>query len=171
MADLKTLYRLIILYMLANTKLPLSNTQITGFMLDQEYTNYFIIQKSFSDLEAADLISSEPTYSNTFYQITEEGRYTLELFQDKISDSIKHDVHEFLSANDSEIHREAEASADYYSVEGGRYEVRCRIRSGSRSILDLTLEVSTKEQAAAISRNWSSGYIDAYTGLMDLLLK
>ena len=35
-----TLYKLIILYMLQNVNFPLSNTQISDFILEKEYTNY-----------------------------------------------------------------------------------------------------------------------------------
>ena len=34
-----TLYKLIILYMLQNVNFPLSNTQISDFILEKEYTN------------------------------------------------------------------------------------------------------------------------------------
>ena len=41
MADLHTMYRVMILYMLNQVEYPLTNTQITNFILEKEYTNYF----------------------------------------------------------------------------------------------------------------------------------
>ena len=41
MAEPLTLYKLIILYMLKKVDFPLTNAQISEFVLDQEYTTYF----------------------------------------------------------------------------------------------------------------------------------
>ena len=38
-----TLYKLIILYMLQNVNFALSNTQISDFILEKEYTNLSLI--------------------------------------------------------------------------------------------------------------------------------
>ena len=39
-----SLYKLIILYMLKKVKFPLTNAQISDFMLGREYTSYFHLQ-------------------------------------------------------------------------------------------------------------------------------
>ena len=41
MASPFTTYKLIILYMLQNSEGDLTNSQITDFILDRKYTNYF----------------------------------------------------------------------------------------------------------------------------------
>ena len=51
-----TLYKLIILYMLQNVNFPLSNTQISDFILEKEYTNYFHLQEALSELQDTKLI-------------------------------------------------------------------------------------------------------------------
>ena len=56
--DAFTLYKLIILYMLERAKLPLTNAQISDFILENDYTNYFNIQSiplSFNLLEITNL--------------------------------------------------------------------------------------------------------------------
>ena len=54
-----TLYKLIILYMLQNVNFPLSNTQISDFILEKEYTNYFHLQEALSELQDTKLIEIE----------------------------------------------------------------------------------------------------------------
>ena len=46
MAEPLTLYKLIILYMLKKVDFPLTNAQISEFVLDQEYTTYFTLQQA-----------------------------------------------------------------------------------------------------------------------------
>ena len=41
MAEASTLYKLIILYMLRKVTFPLTNAQITEFIVGKEYTDYF----------------------------------------------------------------------------------------------------------------------------------
>ena len=45
MASPFTTYKLIILYMLQNSEGDLTNSQITDFILDRKYTNYFQLQQ------------------------------------------------------------------------------------------------------------------------------
>lgn len=45
MAEPFTIYKLTILYMLDKAGFPLSNTQISNFFLEKEYTDYFRVQE------------------------------------------------------------------------------------------------------------------------------
>ena len=92
MADLHTMYRVMILYMLNQVEYPLTNTQITNFILEKEYTNYFTVQEILSDLISSQLITAESTHNNTRYRITPYGQETLGFFHVKISDAIKEDI-------------------------------------------------------------------------------
>ena len=64
MAEPFTLYKLIILYMLDRVDFPLTNSQISSFLLDRGYTNYFTLQQAFSELEEANLVKPQ-TIRNT----------------------------------------------------------------------------------------------------------
>ena len=46
MAEAFTLYKLIILYMLDKVDFPLTNSQISEFVLDKGYTDYFQLQQN-----------------------------------------------------------------------------------------------------------------------------
>ena len=50
MAKSFTLYKLIILYMLNQVDFPLTNSQISEFILDKGYTTYFKLQQALSEL-------------------------------------------------------------------------------------------------------------------------
>ena len=72
MAEPFTIYKLTILNMLDKVDFPLTNTQISNFFLEQDYTDYFRVQQVISDLVDADLIRTESTHSNTQYTITDK---------------------------------------------------------------------------------------------------
>ncbi len=171
MAEPFTIYKLTILYMLDKAGFPLTNTQISNFFLEQEYTDYFRVQEVIGDLVNADLINFESTHSNTQYTLTAAGRETLGFFKDKITDGIENDVKRFFEKNKLEFRQENFILADYYKTTNQNYDVRCQVRSDSTTILDLTLAVTTKEQAEAICNNWKNSNEDVYAYLMDILLK
>ena len=56
MATPFTVYKLIVLYMLQNTENTLTNSQISEFILDREYTDYFQLQKVLSELTETELL-------------------------------------------------------------------------------------------------------------------
>ena len=106
MAEPFTLYKLIVLYMLEKVDFPLSNTQISDFFLEKEYTNYFTVQQVVHDLIETDLISTESTHSNTQYSITAAGKETLQFFHDKISPAIQNDILHYFDKHKVELKNE-----------------------------------------------------------------
>ena len=81
MAEPFTIYKLTILNMLDKVDFPLTNTQISNFFLEQDYTDYFRVQQVISDLVDADLIHAESTHSNTQYTITDRRKRDAGIFQ------------------------------------------------------------------------------------------
>ena len=171
MAEPFTIYKLTILYMLNKAGFPLSNTQISNFFLDQEYTDYFRVQEALGDLVDTELIQARSTHSNTQYSINADGKETLGYFKDKITEGIEKDVLKFFAENKVALRQENSMVANYYKTTGSDYAVRCQILSDEKPVLDLTLSVRTREQAEAICGNWKKQNEDVYAYLMDILLQ
>ena len=111
--DSSTLYKLIIMYMLNKVNFPLTNTQITDFFLEKEYTNYFNVQQVISELIDSHLISVETVRNTSYYHITSEGGETLGFFVNKIPSGIIDDMDLFLIKNKYELRNEVGTIADY----------------------------------------------------------
>ena len=154
MAEPFTIYKLTILNMLDKVDFPLSNTQLTDFFLEHEYTDYFRVQQVISDLLDAELIRTESTHNNTHYYITAAGKETLNLLKDKISDAIELDIINYFAENKLELRNDNSIIADYYRTPNRDFAVRCQYRQKDTNLIDLTLTVKTKEQAEAICKNW-----------------
>ena len=157
--------------MLDKVDFPLTNTQISNFFLEQEYTDYFRVQQVISNLVDADLIRSESTHNNTQYTITAAGKETLGFFRDKITDAIEHDIMSYFEKNKVEMRTENSIIADYYKTPHQSYAVRCQFRQRDINLIDLTLTVKTKEQAEAICNNWKKQNEEFYAYLMDILMQ
>ena len=87
-----TLYKLIVLYMLDKVAFPLTQSQISEFILDKGYTNYLTLQQVISELIETNLITAHTTLNRTQLTITKEGKDSLGYFEGRISDIIKKEI-------------------------------------------------------------------------------
>ena len=170
MATPFTVYKLIVLYMLQNTENTLTNSQISEFILEKEYTNYFHLQQAFSELVDSNLLEVKTIRNSTYYYLTELGKTTLSYFNSEISDAIKKEIQTFLQEKGCERRESTVALADYYKSTKQDYHVRCQIKERGTDTLDFTITVPTKEAAEEICRQWSKKHMEIYEYLMDTLL-
>ena len=170
MSEPFTLYKLIILYMLDKLDFPLTNGQISEFILDKGYTTYFTLQQAISEMVEAGFIREETTHNRTFYHLTDEGTDTIKFFRNNISTAIQHDIDSFLAEKRYELKNEISVKADYYQISNLEYAVRCQIIESDVPLIDLTLTVPTKEEATTIANNWNKKNQDIYAQIMANLL-
>ncbi len=168
--DTFMLYKLMILYILSRVDFPLSNAQLTAFILEKEYTNYFNIQRAISELLDDEYIAVKAIRNSSLYLITETGNETLLFFDNMISSGIKEDIEEYLAQNKYELKEEVSTPADYTQIKKGDFSVRLSVIERDTRIIDLTLSVPTEEEAVQICNKWSDKSSDIYTYLMSALL-
>ncbi|MDO5134406.1 MAG: DUF4364 family protein [Eubacteriales bacterium] len=165
-----TIYKLIVLFMLDNAQGPLTNSQISEYILDREYTNYFHLQQAISELVEAELIEMQTLPATSFYRLTEDGKNALSYFENEISPEIRQEAKDYLQEKGYGTQEQLLAPADYFPTPQGSYGVRCRLITKNVSLIDLSLSVPTLEAAKAICTNWPSKCEDFYGKLMEELL-
>lgn len=166
-----TLYKLIILYMLDKVNFPLTNNQMTGFILDQGYTDYFHVQQAISELVESGLMEIETIRNASYCQATEEGTRTLGYFQNDISDQIKEDIDGFIRANAFELRNEVSSLSDYDRMSNGEYGVRCRVKEGQVTLIELNFTVPDEASAQAVCRNWPDKAQGLYMHILETLVE
>lgn len=171
MAEPNTVYRITMLAMLDKVDFPLSNTQISNFFLEKDYTDYFTIQQVLSGLLESGLIREEDWYNSTRYTITKEGRETLTLLSDKLNEDILEDLKDFFQKNKIQYRNDNSVSSNYYKAMPTGFDVRCQLKEKDTAILDVTLHVMDVTQAKAICENWQTNYMDVYSYLADTLIR
>ena len=162
-----TLYKLIILFMLDRVDFPLTTSQLSQFILDKGYTNYFSFQQALNELEEAGFIRSEMIRNTTQYHLTAEGKEALDLFDYKISAAIKDDIYSYLSAEKINLRNEVEIFATYYPAKYDEYMVQCTILERNETMLDIKLNVPSLQQATMICDTWQ----EKSTSIYDYLVK
>ena len=170
MAEPFTIYKLIVLYMAQHSKKALTNSQISEFVLDRDYTDYFQLQKVLSELTETGLLNNRTISNSSYYELTEEGSNTLSYFEKNLSQEIKKEIEEYLKNCGYEKEARILTPADYYTTPQGGYAVRCQIIEKDSTVLDLNLIAPGKEAAQAICRNWAHKSQDIYSTLMAELI-
>lgn len=152
--DPLTLYKLIVLYMLNRVNFPMTTAQVSDFILGKDYTNFLTLQQVINELNEAGLISSETIRNRTHLSLTDEGRETLQYFENRISDTIKREINTYFSENEYSLRNEVSVLGDYYKSTSGEYEAHLVAKDRGIVLVDITLSVPTEETAAAICDNW-----------------
>ncbi|WP_230397597.1 DUF4364 family protein [Novisyntrophococcus fermenticellae] len=164
-----TLYKLIILYMLDKVSFPLTNNQISEFILDAGYTNYFSFQQAINELSDSNLVTTETIRNTTYYHMTEEGRETLDFFGKEISEDIRLEINTYLKKNKYELQSEASTLADYYKTTSQEYEVHCQVKERTGKLIEVVLTVPTENMARTICNNWPEKNQEIYSYIMQIL--
>ena len=100
------LYKLIILYMLDRIdEYSLTNSQITNFILDRNYTGLFNIHESISELIDKNFISVSTIRNTQHYQITNLGEEALLYFENKIPNVIKQEIRDYFKKEKVNLNR------------------------------------------------------------------
>lgn len=170
MSESFTLYKLIILYMLEKLDFPLTNGQISEFILDKGYTSYFTLQQAISEMVDSNLIREEVDHNRTLYHLTDEGLQTFHYFHNNISTAIRDDIDGFIKEKKYELRNEVSVKADYYKNTNHEFSVRCQIIENELPLIDLTLTVPTEEEAVTVTNNWTRKHQELYAQLMQNLL-
>lgn len=171
MSETFTLYKLIVLYMLSKVDFPLTNAQISEFILDKGYTTFFKLQQALSELKDAELIREETIHNRTLYHLTDDGEESIFYFKNKISKPIQDDIDQFLKEKKYDLKNETAIKADYYKNTAGEFSVRCQVTEQQEPLIDLTLSVPTEAEAEKIAANWQKKNQSIYAWLMAQLLE
>ena len=161
-----TLYKLMILYLIEKVDFPLSNSQISEFILDKGYTNYFTVQRAFHELEEENMLRVKQIRNMSHYALSDEGSEAIEMFEYQIPNSIA----QFLKEKEYELRKEANVTADFYPSKGDEYTVNLKIREKENLLLEINLNVVSRDQAVYICDHWEKKHSDVYSMLIEKLL-
>lgn len=171
MSELYTLYKLIVLYMLQQVTFPLTKSQISEFILEQEYTTYFTLQKVLAECIDTGLIREEKTHQRTTYYLTEEGSETIEYFYTQISPGIIDDIDIHLKSQQYDLRDDSSVSANYYLNSNREYSVNLQVIEKKAPVIDLTISVPSETVAETIANNWTKNNQAVYALIMGQLLQ
>ncbi len=169
MHDPLTLYKLIVLYMLERVDFPITKAQISDFILGKEYTNFLTLGQVIGELTDAGLVTAQSIRNRTHLAITNEGKETLNFFENQINDSIKADIDAFFMENEIHLRNEVSILSDYYKSTSGEFEAHLVAKEKGVNLVDITISVPSEETASSICDNWQKKNQEIYQYLIGQL--
>lgn len=167
--DPLTLYKLIVLYMLNRVSFPLTTAQISDFILEKEYTTFLTLQQVINELSDASLVAAQTTRNRTHLTITDEGKETLNYFENRVSDTIKEEIDAYFQEKEFSLRNEVSVQADYYKSTSGEFEAHLIAKDRKINLVEINLSVPLEEMAASICDNWQKKNQEIYKYLIEQL--
>lgn len=163
-------HKLLILYILEKVDIPMTNTEITQFILENNYMNYFLVQQFLSELVSSKFVEFSTGDGNEYYHLSEAGKETLSYFSDRIPAELKENISKSYEKKKVELIKETQVLGNYYKKSDSEYIVNLKAVEKDIVLLNLSLSVVSSQQAKLICGNWKQSPETIYKNIFDLLI-
>lgn len=164
--------KLLLLYILEKIDLPMDNSQITQFVLENNYMNYFLTQQYLSELIDSNFIEIVDNNNNIkkFYTLSDTGKSALTYFDNRIPEKLKEEIDVKYKKKKKQLINETQILADYYKKTESQYIVELKVIERDIDLFNLALNVVSNKQAKQICDNWKKNPDQIYQKILHLLI-
>ncbi|NLJ58437.1 MAG: DUF4364 family protein [Tissierellia bacterium] len=161
--------KLKLLYILNFIDLPLTNTEITNYILEYNIMDYFTLQQLLKELWETKFTLLKTNSGKDYYSVSEIGKATLEMFGDILPEYFKKEVEENFSHLKKLIAKQRELFGHYYKRKDGEYTVSLQVMENGTNIFNLNIAVPTETMAKKIIKKWNNSPQDIFGQIMKSL--
>ncbi len=163
-------YKLLILYILDNAEIPMNNSEITQFLLENNYMNYFLAQQFISELVSSKFIEFSTKDGQEYYHLSKAGKDTLVFFNDRIPLALKEEIDKKYQKKKEEMVKDSQIVGNYYKKNDSEYIVNLKVIEKDITLFSMSLNVVSNKQAKMICNNWKENPHEIYKKIFDLLI-
>ena len=162
--------KLLMLYVLTAIHEPISNTQLTEIILENNFINYFTFQQYLSELEEAKFVEYHKTNDKNLLVLTKQGDTVLSLFKSRLSQSKTSIIDQYIKEKIEAIKKELTIHADYTLGDNDSFIVDLKAVENQALLMELKLSVPSKNQAVAICNKWKDNPSDIYNSIINTFI-
>lgn len=163
--------KLVLLYVFDKFEIPITNTQITEFVMENDLLNYFLLQQFLSELVEASLLEYTNNEDQYYYLITEKGKSTLKYFKDRLITDLTDIIDSSVEKKKKTLLKDTQVSATYSKKSKNDYIVELKVLENDITLIDLKLDVVSNKQAKEICDNWKNKAQYIYGEIINLLIE
>ena len=163
--------KVLILYVLEKANKPLTNDVLYKIVLAAVDMNYFYFQQFMLDLINVGYIFSFQKEEQTLYQITDNGKTTLDLTLDLLPGIIKLKADTNLKPIIDSSEEEQSIVAEYTPLSENHYTIICKVVENNETVFEVKTFAGSREQAKEIVDNWQNNADSIYPKILDILTK
>lgn len=163
--------KLLLLYLIDKMDIPLSNSQISQFALQEDYMDYFVLQQNLTEMTQTGFLDKFQDNNTTRYTILDKGIEILEYFEKRIPVDIRSEINKYVIDNRKTIKKDYEITANYfYDHTNNEFIVKCGVYEDETMLMELNISVVSKEQAKTICSNWKENVKTMYGEILTSLM-
>lgn len=163
--------KVLILYVLEKANKPLTNDVLYKIVLAAANMNYFYFQQFMLDLINVNYILSFQKEDQTLYQLTDDGKRTLDLTLDLLPGIIKLKADTNLKPIIDSSEEEQSIVAEYTPLNENHYTITCKVVENNETVFEVKTFAGSREQAKDIVDNWQNNADTIYPKILDILTK
>lgn len=163
-------YKLLLLYILDRVDIPMTNSEITQFVLENNYMNYFMVQQFIGELVSSKFIEFTTKDGKEYYHLSKAGKDTLNFFIDRIPKNLKDEIDTKYQKKKEEMIKETQIVSNYYKKNDTEYIVNLKVIEKDINLFNLSLNVVSNKQAKVICNNWKKDPEGIYKQILELLI-
>ena len=161
--------KVLILYILDQIHKPITNDNLYKLVLSAIDLNYFYFQQFLLDLIAAGFIVNYQKEEQVLYELTSNGKRTLNLTLDILPGIIKLKADTNLKPVLENIENEHSIIAEFTPRSEDHYIVVCKIMENNETIFEIKTFAGSRDEAKKIVDNWKNNADIIYPKLLDTL--
>ncbi|WP_025642664.1 DUF4364 family protein [Schnuerera ultunensis] len=162
--------KLLLLYIIDRSEKPLTNEQITEFMLENNYMNYFLIQQYLSELINSSFIEYSITENKKTYKMLDKGKATLSYFEDRIPKKIKEEIANKFSEIKEDEKKATQVLSEFFQKDDAQFMVNLKLVENDETLFSLYINVATAKQAEKICHTWENNTEHIYKNVLNMLV-
>ncbi len=169
-AETGKVIKLTILYILNRVDAPISNSQITNYMLENDFTDYFTIQQLMGELIDDGFVWKKTVRNRTFYSLSDSGKESFKALASELSQKIRDDADGYIKKNAMKIREESDVGSTYVETSLGTYNVNLFIDEAGERIFEINVIVADREKAQRMCAAWAKKSEELYPLVFEKLI-
>ncbi len=161
--------KVLILYTLNTINREITDTDLFKIISAINNINYFYFRDILEDLVDSKLVGTYTKDDKKVYEITPEGKKSLELTIDVLPGIVKLKADNLFEKELMTIADEESISAEYIPESETDYTVKCKIVENNKTVFEVKTFAGSNEQAKKIADNWRKNANEIYPKILSLL--
>ena len=161
--------KVLILYILNSVGKDITDNDLFKIISTANNINYFYFSELLVDLVDSKLVGKYNKDNQIVFEITSNGKKSLELTIDALPGLIKLKADNSLKKELTNIAEESSITAEYIPESENDYTVKCKIIENNKTVFEIKTFAGSNEQAKRIADNWRNNANTIYPQILDLL--
>jgi DNA-binding PadR family transcriptional regulator len=163
--------KLKILYIFYTINIPINNTDITKFVLEKDYMDYFTLQKILTELNEDGFLTIDKVDDKDLFYLTETGKKTVDMFIDKIPKLYRKSIENNFKSLKKEIEKNRQLIGHYFQRKDKDFTVILQAFEDDITVFNLSINVPDEDSAKNIMKKWKENPDKIYSEFINILFK